>query len=274
MSIPDTSVEQDLAMALIQSALARIGSLSQTLQILLILPLTLDFLGPPSFLLLSLLLTLHQFTYSTLRLALKNTIAAPLIVVFNVFNPLMPPLSALVVCWLYLRNGGNINPAATPSHAHRWRELFMDKLPGWYAFSLRIAAPVFSLLEGFATLLVSQLGGGMPRNVRLTSLSRLQVAQLLGRITKAYVDDTSPMSADYDSDKDSVEWRRLAALVVSAVLYCVGFGWLLKVSLIGRSGSSMGKPTGLCRPTHYRRQRLPPSSHPSCWAVHSSPSSS
>lgn len=139
-------------MALLQSALARIGSLSQTLQILLILPLTLDFLGPPSFLLLSLLLTLHQFTYSTLRLALKNTIAAPLIPVFNVFNPLFPPLSALVVCWLYLRSEGSISSA--PLSSQRWRELLMDKLPGWYAFSLRIAAPVFSLLEGFATLLV------------------------------------------------------------------------------------------------------------------------
>lgn len=145
------------------------SSLSQTLLILLLLPLTLDYLGPPSFLLLSLFLTLHQFTYSTLRLALKNTVGAPLIVLLNLVNPLIPSLGALAVCWLYLNtNGGGgggvgLGGGGGKGGARgegqqvedRWTELLMNKLPAWYALSLRIASPVFSLLEGFATLLVS-----------------------------------------------------------------------------------------------------------------------
>lgn len=136
-----------LTRILAQSA-TQLAGLSTFSQIIFCLPLALDFLGPPSFLLLSLLLILHSFIYSTLRLLLKNTPFASLIGLLNVLNPMVPSVTALIVLWLYL------NPPTTGDSAYSMKRIMMESLPGIYAASLRIVSPIFSILEGFATLLV------------------------------------------------------------------------------------------------------------------------
>jgi hypothetical protein len=149
--------------------ISRLLGLSTFTQVLYQLPLTLDWLGPPSFLFLSLLLFLYQCSYATFRLLTKNTPLASLMGLWNLVNPFVPTLCALATCWMYL-----YPPAAADVQASFWRvgwkRLLGVVLPGFYAQTLRLVSPVFSLLEGFSTLLVS------------LSHSHMQARQANGRL--------------------------------------------------------------------------------------------
>jgi hypothetical protein len=134
--------------------ISRLLGLSTFTQVLYQLPLTLDWLGPPSFLFLSLLMFLYQCSYATFRLLTKNTPLASLMGLWNLVNPFVPTLCALATCWMYL-----YPPVKTDVPGKfwnvGWKRLVGVVLPGVYAQTLRLVSPVFSLLEGFATLLVS-----------------------------------------------------------------------------------------------------------------------
>lgn len=138
--------------------ISRLLGLSTFTQVLYQLPLTLDWLGPPSFLFLSLLLFLYQCSYATFRLLTKNTPLASLMGLWNLVNPFVPTLCALATCWMYLYppEVGLSDEAAGMGRfwVGGWKRFLGVVLPGFYAGTLRLVSPVFSLLEGFATLLV------------------------------------------------------------------------------------------------------------------------
>jgi hypothetical protein len=183
----------------LSSILTQVTGLSTFAQIICILPLALDWLGPPSFLVCSLLLTLHQLSYSTLRLACKNTVFAPLVLLLNLISPLVPATCGLLTIYLYLYPA-NANDGGILAQS---KYLIGVTLPTLYAAALRFVSPIFTVLEGFATLLC---------------------AQLAGRMSKGFVDSGT------DDREEGIEWRRLGLLVVAAGLYCAGFAWLIKVS--------------------------------------------
>jgi hypothetical protein len=141
--------------------------------------------GPPSFLLLSLLFALHHCAYSTLRLLCKNTIIAPLITVLSFLSPTISAGAVFVTLYYYLYPPG----ADSSSLSH----LLVDVLPYLYASTLRWVSPLFTLLEGISTLLA---------------------VQVLGRAGKGWAED--------DEKEEGFEWRSLAGLFFSALVYCAG----------------------------------------------------
>lgn len=155
--------------------------------------------GPSSFLLLSFLLTLHHFLYSTLRLLLKNTPLAPLISVLSFLSPSITSGCILLTLYFYLHpppidaHSGGI-PAIRHTIAHT--------LPAVYANVLRWVSPLFTLLEGISTLLVIQVAG---------------------RVGKGWADEE-------EREEGGVEWRSLAGLVVAALLYVAGLAGIVMVS--------------------------------------------
>ncbi|GHJ87558.1 hypothetical protein NliqN6_3960 [Naganishia liquefaciens] len=187
---------------MIATLIHRLISTSTSVQILFALPLSLDWLGPPSFLLLSLLLITYHVTSATLRLVTRNTPLASLTGLLDIAQPLVPAACALVTCYLYLHPSDQAGPPAQAWHLPSMdsKRLLGTYLPAVYAHLLRFSSPVFSVLEGFATLLV---------------------AQCAGRFTKAYIED------GVADDKEEFEWRRLFALVFAAIVYCAGAGWLI-----------------------------------------------
>ncbi|WVF66666.1 hypothetical protein IAT40_001407 [Kwoniella sp. CBS 6097] len=167
-------------------------------QVLLALPIALDLLGPPSFLLLSLLFTLHHFLYSTLRLFLKNTPLAPLISILSFLSPFISSFLVLLTLFYYL------NPP-TPSSIRSFsiipsfNHYLVNVLPYAYAQILRWVSPLFTLLEGISTLLVIQVAG---------------------RVGKGW--------ADEEERDEGVEWRSLVGLVAAALVYCAGLAGVIK----------------------------------------------
>ncbi|WOO85072.1 putative protein [Vanrija pseudolonga] len=169
-------------------ALAYIGGMATFSQVFLSLPMALDLLGPPSFLLLSLLFTLHHFLYSTLRLLCKNTILAPLIFLLSLLSPVISGACVLLTLYYYL-----YPPQAGNTAGH----ILVNVLPYLYASILRWVSPLFTLLEGISTLLV---------------------IQVVGRVGKGWADD--------DEKEEGLEWRSLVGLVVAALVYSAGL-WLI-----------------------------------------------
>ncbi|ORY23537.1 ICE2-domain-containing protein [Naematelia encephala] len=166
------------------------GGMATFSQVLLALPMSLDLLGPPSFLLLSLLFTLHHILYSTLRLLLKNTPFAPLITILSFLSPFISSSLVLVTFYFYLHP-----PAASSTLGH----VVVNVLPYLYASVLRWVSPLFTLLEGISTLLV---------------------VQVAGRVGKGW--------ADEEEKEEGVEWRSLAGLVAAALVYCAGLAGVVK----------------------------------------------
>ena len=154
-------------------------------------------LGPPSFLLLSLLFTLHHVAYSTLRLLLKNTILAPIISILSFLSPFIS--GSLILLTLFF----HLNP---PSQTHSislfptLTHVLVDVLPYLYATILRWVSPLFTLLEGICTLLV---------------------IQVVGRVGKGW--------ADEEEKEEGVEWRSLAGLVLAALVYSAGLAGIVMV---------------------------------------------
>lgn len=140
--------------------------------------------GPPSFLLLSLLFTLHHFGYSTLRLLCKNTLAAPLITILSVLSAFISGACVLTTLYYYLYPPSS---GSTVGHA------LVNVLPYLYASTLRWVSPVFTLIEGICTLLV---------------------IQVVGRVGKGWADD--------DEKEEGFEWRALVGLLVASLVYCAG----------------------------------------------------
>lgn len=139
--------------------------------------------GAPSFLLLSLLFTLHHFAYSTLRLLCKNTLLAPLISVLSMFSPAISAGCVLITLYYYLY---------PPTNSYLGHVL-VNVWPYLYASILRWVSPLFTLIEGVSTLLV---------------------IQLLGRAGKGWADD--------DEKEEGFEWRALVGLVFASLVYCSG----------------------------------------------------
>ncbi|GFZ44750.1 hypothetical protein JCM24511_02475 [Saitozyma sp. JCM 24511] len=172
------------------STLSYLGGFGTFGQVLLALPMALDLLGPPSFLLLSLLFTLHHFLYSTLRLVLKNTLLAPLISFLSFISPLISSLCILLTLYYHLHPpSAPPTTALLPSPAH----LLVNVLPYLYAAVLRWVSPLFTLLEGISTLLVIQVAG---------------------RVGKGW--------ADEEEREEGVEWRGIVGLVAAALVYSAG----------------------------------------------------
>ncbi|KAL0253926.1 hypothetical protein I308_101304 [Cryptococcus tetragattii IND107] len=159
-------------------------------QVLLGLPAALSLLGPSSFLLLSLLFTLHHLLYSTLRLCLKNTPLAPLVSIVAVLSPAISAALALLTLYFYLAPPP---PGASLAHC------LVNILPFAYAQILRWVSPLFTLLEGISTLLVIQVAG---------------------RVGKGW--------ADEEDKDDGLEWRSVVALVAAALVYCAGLAGIIK----------------------------------------------
>ncbi|BEJ13408.1 hypothetical protein CspHIS471_0305820 [Cutaneotrichosporon sp. HIS471] len=172
---------------MLAGALSYFGGLATFGQVLFALPMALDLLGPPSFLLLSLLFTLHHFGYSTLRLLLKNTLFAPLITVLSFFSPLISGLCVLLTFYYYI----------TPPENSRFGHVLVNVLPYLYASVLRWVSPLFTLIEGISTLLV---------------------IQITGRIGKGWTAD--------DDKEEGFEWRGLVGLVFSSLVYSSAL-WLI-----------------------------------------------
>ncbi|ODN73879.1 hypothetical protein L202_07396 [Cryptococcus amylolentus CBS 6039] len=164
--------------------------------VLLALPMALDLLGPPSFLLLSSLFTLHHVLYSTLRLFLKNSPLAPLMAILSFLSPFISSLMVVITIYYYLY------PPSPPS-AHSLLPSFshwlVNVLPFAYAQILRWVSPLFTLLEGISTLLVIQVAG---------------------RVGKGWADEE-------DSD-EGLEWRSVVALIAAALVYCAGLAGIIK----------------------------------------------
>lgn len=199
-----------------------VGGMATFAQVLLALPMALDLLGeslaprfrrtvqlkyrpagPPSFLFLSLLFTIHHFAYSTLRLILKNTALAPLISILSFLSPFISGSLILVTLYYYLYPP---SAAAPGSLFSTFSHVLVDVLPFLYASILRWVSPLFTLLEGISTLLV---------------------IQVTGRVGKGW--------ADEEEKEEGIEWRSLAGLVLAALVYCAGLAGVAKVSDQGQS---------------------------------------
>ncbi|KAL7420250.1 hypothetical protein Q5752_005219 [Cryptotrichosporon argae] len=176
-------------------AVSWLGGMATFAQVLLALPMALDLLGPPSFLLLSLLFTLHHTIYSSLRLLLKNTVLAPTITILSLLSPAITALLILFTLYTFLNP-----PSAGEGHIFGASagHILVDVLPYLYASVLRWVSPMFTLLEGVSTLLV---------------------VQVLGRVGRDWADD--------DEKEEGLEWRSLVGLVAAALLYCAGLAWLV-----------------------------------------------
>ncbi|WWC85447.1 uncharacterized protein L201_000310 [Kwoniella dendrophila CBS 6074] len=167
-------------------------------QVLLALPMALNLLGPPSFLLLSLLFTLHHFLYSTLRLAFKNTVFAPIISILSFLSPFISSFLVLLTLYWYLNPpSATTNSSILPPFQH----YLVNVLPFVYAQILRWVSPLFTLLEGISTLLV---------------------VQVLGRVGKGWADE------EEKNDDGGIEWRSLFGLILAALVYCAGLAGIIK----------------------------------------------
>ncbi|WWD06237.1 hypothetical protein V865_004323 [Kwoniella europaea PYCC6329] len=166
-------------------------------QVLLALPMTLDLLGPPSFLLLSLLFTLHHFLYSTLRLAFKNTPLAPIISLLAFLSPFISSFLVLLTLYWYLNPPSSTSTTILPPIQH----YLVNVLPFIYAQILRWVSPLFTLLEGISTLLV---------------------VQVVGRVGKGWADE------EENNDENNIEWRSLFGLILAALVYCAGLAGIIK----------------------------------------------
>jgi hypothetical protein len=177
-----------------------LGELTTFSQTIVALPLVLDLLGVPAFLLLSLLLTAYHFTASTLRLATKGTPLGSITGLIGLLNPFVTPALVLVTLHFHLKPATKPAPEALlPSPSYVLTEI----LPYFYAATLRWVSPLFTLLEGISTLLV---------------------VQVAGRAGKGW--------ADEEEKEEGVEWRSLLALVVAAGVYSAGLGAVVKVTLL------------------------------------------
>ena len=191
-------------MAMVLGTLNYLGGLGTFAQVLLGLPMALDLLGPPAFLLLSFLFTLHHFLYSTLRLLLKNTPFAPLISLLSFASPSITTGCIALTLYFHL-NPPAPGPSSVLPGVGGVRYAMVEVLPYWYANILRFVSPLFTLGEGIATLLV---------------------IQLVGRVGKGWADEDQ-------ADEGGFEWRSLLGLVAAAV-YVVVLGATLTSTLLGQ----------------------------------------
>lgn len=106
--------------------------------------------------------------------------------------------------------------------------LFLSrKVPGWWGTLLRLSSPLFSLLEGSATLLVIQVLGHGCRYIIATSLTRPSPppGPSAGR-------RSSPLAFLSSIGLRGAEAWQLGFLVSSAVIYVIS-GWSLYLSFEG-----------------------------------------
>jgi len=156
------------------------------------------FAGAPSFLLLSLLVTIHHFLYSTIRLFLKNTPLAPLVAFLSILSPFFTTISIAITLYFYLHPP---EPTSTAGLVTSGSHILVNVLPYIYANVLRWVSPLFTLAEGISTLLV---------------------IQVVGKVGKGW--------ADEEEKEEGIEWRGLLGLVAAALVYCAGLAGVIMVS--------------------------------------------
>ena len=117
-------------------------SLSNFLQVLLFLPLTLSTLSKPAFLLLSLLIFLQSLIHGTLQLLWGSSMLPALQL------PIQPFL--LLVCFNIFSQ--SVNP-------------LLLSLASWWGTILTLSSPLFIILEGLSSLLVAQKLGQVGRDL-------------------------------------------------------------------------------------------------------------
>ncbi|RXK39638.1 hypothetical protein M231_03140 [Tremella mesenterica] len=164
---------------------------SSSLQILLALPMTLDLLGTPSFLLLSLLFVTYQTLLSTLRLTPISILSSFL----SVFSPLITSSLILLTLYFYL------HPPSVPTSTLSIAPLhwLVNVLPLVYASVLRWLAPLFTLVEGVCALLVIQLAG---------------------RAGKGWTEEE-----DYEGSR----WRSILGVIAAVGIYSGGIWGVIKI---------------------------------------------
>jgi hypothetical protein len=193
-------------MTLLWALLITFGRITTLLQVILYLPLTLDVAGQDAFLALSASLASYYFLLSSLRVCVHHTRFRWLGTFFATFQCLVVPACLLVVFNVY-------SPPSESYFAPRLRSadaealgarglaegLFGARLgelvarcmegvywlaravPPWWFTLLRLSSPVFSLLEGIATLLVIQVRGRQGRRAAMRGGEREARQQALSR---------------------------------------------------------------------------------------------
>ncbi|KAH9004256.1 hypothetical protein EDB86DRAFT_2887696 [Lactarius hatsudake] len=197
------------------SALSSTATLSNFLQVLLFLPLTLSTLSKPAFLLLSLLIFLQSLIHGTLQLFWGSS-ALPALQL-----PIQPFL--LLVCFNIFSQ--SVNP-------------LLLSLASWWGTILTLSSPLFIILEGLSSLLVAQKLGQVGRE--LVGKGEAYQFVLLIASAVAYVVSAWWIVAAYPAAAMSPLSATLLGAALTGFLFLtfIGFG-LRRTNVIESSGLAL-----------------------------------
>ncbi|KAH9044718.1 hypothetical protein EDB85DRAFT_1910858 [Lactarius pseudohatsudake] len=197
------------------SALSSTATLSNFLQVLLFLPLTLSTLSKPAFLLLSLLIFLQSLIHGTLQLLWGSSTLPALQL------PIQPFL--LLVCFNIFSQ--SVNP-------------LLLSLASWWGTILTLSSPLFIILEGLSSLLVAQKLGQVGRE--LVGKGEAYQFVLLIASAVAYVVSAWWIVAAYPAAAMSPLSATLLGAALTGFLFLtfIGFG-LRRTNVIESSGLAL-----------------------------------
>ncbi|KAI9445019.1 hypothetical protein H4582DRAFT_1912775 [Lactarius indigo] len=197
------------------SALSSTATLSNFLQVLLFLPLTLSTLSKPAFLLLSLLIFLQSLIHGTLQLFWGSSTLPALQL------PIQPFL--LLVCFNIFSQ--SVNP-------------LLLSLASWWGTILTLSSPLFIILEGLSSLLVAQKLGQVGRE--LVGKGEAYQFVLLIASAVAYVVSAWWIVAAYPAAAMSPLSATLLGAALTGFLFLtfIGFG-LRRTNVIESSGLAL-----------------------------------
>ncbi|KAF8272907.1 hypothetical protein EI94DRAFT_1776607 [Lactarius quietus] len=189
------------------SALSSTATLSNFLQVLLFLPLTLSTLSKPAFLLLSLLIFLQSLIHGTLQLLWGSS--------------MLPALQVPIQPFLLL----SVNP-------------LLLSLASWWGTILTLSSPLFIILEGLSSLLVAQKLGQLGRE--LVGKGEAYQFVLLIASAVAYVVSAWWIFAAYPAAAMSPLSATLIGAALTGFLFLtfIGFG-LRRTNVIESSGLAL-----------------------------------
>lgn len=197
------------------SALSSTATLSNFVQVLLFLPLTLSTLSKPAFLLLSLLIFLQSLIHGTLQLLWGSSMLPALQL------PIQPFL--LLVCFNIFSQ--SVNP-------------ILLSLASWWGTILTLSSPLFIILEGLSSLLVAQKLGQVGRD--LVGKGEAYQFVLLIASAVAYVVSAWWIVAAYPAAAMSPLSATLIGAALTGFLFLtfIGFG-LRRTNVIESSGLAL-----------------------------------
>jgi len=204
-----------MSSSFIWGALSSTATLSNFLQVLLFLPLTLSTLSKPAFLLLSLLIFLQSLFHGTLQ--------------FFWGSPLLPALQLPIQPFLLLVCFNLFSQSVNP---------LLLSLASWWGTILTLSSPLFIILESVSSLLVAQKLGQVGRE--LVSKGEAYQFVLLIASAVAYVVSAWWIVAVYPAAAMSPLSSTLlgAALTAFVFLTLIGFG-LRRTNVIESSGLAL-----------------------------------